>query len=166
MDCHVPDDLNDHCYRTKYEFIGEDEELGKRWFDMMSELHAPSQWLDCCWFVGVPLYIEGRGFEVDILKRPFLSPALFNGDYDAYKNLLDHTLEEGDYLMSSSMKTGQHWVYEIMCMLLAGKATYTAQGKEASWIDIVPIEQMYQEHEKPRVLSTHITPGWLPEGFL
>ena len=95
-----------------------------------------------------------------------MSPALFNGDYDAYKNLLDHTLEEGDYLMSSSMKTGQHWVYEIMNMLLSGEAKYVAHGKEASWVDIAPMEKIYEEHKKPRVLCTHIAPGWLPGQFL
>lgn len=112
------------------------------------------------------MYDEGRGFVVDALRHPFLSPHLFNSDYDAFENLSHHTMEEGDYLLSCPMKTGQHWAFEIMSMLLAGEAKYVAHGKEASWFDIAPTEKLYKEHKKPRVLCTHITPGWLPEGLL
>ena len=76
-----------------------------------------------------------------------------------------NTMEKGDYLLCSPVKTGQHWVYEIMRMLLAGEATYKGHGKESLWIDMMPINKIYEEHKKPRILCTHITPGWLPEKF-
>lgn len=112
------------------------------------------------------MYDEGRGFIVDILRHPFASPGQFNTKCDAFESLTHLTMEEGDFLLSCPMKTGQHWVYEIMNMLLSGEAKYVAHGKEASWVDIAPMEKIYEEHKKPRVLCTHIAPGWLPGQFL
>lgn len=114
----------------------------------------------------MPLYEEASGFVVNTFKHPFVSPLDVNANYDALEDLRHHTMEKGDYLLSCPVKTGQHWVYDIMSMLVAGEATYREYGKESQWIDVAPINKIYEEHEKPRILCTHITPGWLPDKFL
>lgn len=103
---------------------------------------------------------------MDTFKCPIVSPKHLNANYDALGDLHHHTMEEGDFLLSCPVKTGQHWVYEIMSMLVAGEARYREDGKESQWMDIAPIDKIYEEHKKPRILCTHITPGWLPEKFL
>lgn len=74
-------------------------------------------------------------------------------------------MQKGDYLLSCPMKTGQHWVWEIMSMLKAGSATYIQSEKETSWIDVESLDDIYKGYENPRVLCTHLGLSWLPKSF-
>ena len=102
---------------------------------------------------------------VDSLKHHFAYPTHWVKDHDPFLAMRELTMEKGDFLLCSPMKTGQHWMWEIMNMLLAGKAEHIKYIKESSWIDVASMDDINQQCEKPRVLCTHIPVGWLPDAF-
>lgn len=111
------------------------------------------------------LELANTGFMINCLKRPFLIPTTIGKTHDIYDAMKGKQLEEGDCLQVCPIKAGQHWTYEILTMLLNGKAQYTSVLKEESWIDKVPIEDLQEALPRPRVLCTHLALGWLPDGF-
>ena len=56
-------------------------------------------------------------------------------------------------------------MYEIVSMLTRGTAKYDKLSREAVRLDIQPLEKILNTVPKPRVLGTHMPPGWLPEKF-
>ena len=75
------------------------------------------------------------------------------------------TMEEGDYLIVSPRKMGQHWMWEIMNMLLAGKAEYMNREKNNFFMDVLPMQKILKEYQPPRVLCTHMSVATIPGNF-
>ena len=113
----------------------------------------------------VALQASNAGFMVDCLKKPLLSPPSLNRSRDAYEEMKKQQMEEGDYLLVCPVKAGQHWTWEIMSMLIAGKAEYINSTKEFSWLDATPLDEIQKRYPKPRVLCTHVSLGWMPDSF-
>ena len=104
-------------------------------------------------------------FVVDCMRQPYNCSVNWNKDHDPFVELNETTMEEGDYLIVSPRKTGQHWMWEIMNMLLAGKAEYITKGKEKCFVEVLSMQKILEECEHPRVLCTHIPTGTLPKTF-
>ena len=102
------------------------------------------------------------GFLIDDLPLPTFSPSFFNHDVDSLSELRTTTMDEGDILLCCPTKTGQHWNFEIISMLLKGRAEYSTICKETSWMDIHPISMITKQVTPPRVLCTHLAMGCLP----
>ena len=107
----------------------------------------------------VPLFI------VDDLERPFGLPVLLNQDKDPIPDIKTMTMDEGDVLLCCPVKTGQHLNFEIISMLLSGKAEYADIVKEVAWVDIKPMSDIYSQVPQPRVICTHFGLSWLPTSF-
>ena len=104
-------------------------------------------------------------FIVDCMRQPYNCTVNWNKDHDPFAELNQTTMEEGDYLIIAPMKMGQHWMWEIMNMLLAGKAEYVTKGKEKCFIDVLSIRKVLDGVKPPRVVCTHIPTGTLPVNF-
>ena len=104
-------------------------------------------------------------FLIDDLERPCLLPVFMNREKDPIPDIKTMTMEEGDVLLCSPGKTGQHLNFEIISMLLAGKAEYSGIAKEATWIEIKPMSDIYSQVPQPRVMCTHLGLSWLPSTF-
>ena len=109
--------------------------------------------------------VSNTGFLVDCLKHPLVCPGGLNKDHDPFEEMKKRQMEEGDYLLVRPMKTGQHWMWEIMNMLIAGKAQYVKTDKDFSWLEGTPLDAIQERYAKPRVLCSHLALSWLPEGF-
>ncbi|XP_067934467.1 sulfotransferase 1B1-like [Watersipora subatra] len=79
--------------------------------------------------------------------------------YNTYK------WREEDILLASYPKTGTHFVWEILTMLLKGSSTVTQDSKNLSSIDIFPVTKMDEVYPSPRVLNTHYRLDVLPSQF-
>lgn len=102
---------------------------------------------------------------MDSLSLPFICPSFMNSKHDPFEPLKTKTMEEGDFLLYCPAKTGQHWTWEIMSMLVAGKAEYIYSGKVGSWIDVNKLENVYSRFSRPRVLCTHLSLSRIPDNF-
>jgi hypothetical protein len=58
--------------------------------------------------------------------------------------------------------SGTHWVWEIIVMLLQGRAEYHQYVREHIFLDAVPLSSV-DSLPSPRVFNTHIPFRWLPQ---
>lgn len=58
--------------------------------------------------------------------------------------------------------TGTHWVWEIITMLLKGKAEYHPLTREHVFLDLVDNLSSLDTLPSPRVFNTHMSYRWLP----
>ena len=56
---------------------------------------------------------------------------------------------------------GTHWVWEVISMLLAGRADYEPRAKELLMLDICPLPKL-NKLPAPRVLNSHLPFYMLP----
>ncbi|XP_012940329.1 sulfotransferase family cytosolic 1B member 1 [Aplysia californica] len=74
-------------------------------------------------------------------------------------------LRPDDVLLCGFCKTGCHWTWETMNMILREKAEYSAMGKGQGFLEMVPLS-MIETLASPRVLNTHLDFDRLPEDIL
>ncbi|XP_055998669.1 sulfotransferase 6B1-like isoform X2 [Ostrea edulis] len=67
-----------------------------------------------------------------------------------------------DVLLVTFPKCGTHWVWEIIGMLLKGKAEYQPLAREHLFLDSVEPSSL-DSLPSPRVFSTHLPFRWLPQ---
>ncbi|XP_060063202.1 sulfotransferase 1B1-like [Ylistrum balloti] len=79
---------------------------------------------------------------------------------DAIKNLKH---KDGDVLLDTFPKTGTHWTFEIMHMLVTGKAEYYPEKTLA--LEFEPIEKL-DNLESPRVHTSHLFPQHIPQSLI
>ncbi|XP_076452276.1 sulfotransferase 1 family member D1-like [Babylonia areolata] len=96
--------------------------------------------------VGIPVIFEEackRPMEdhVDLLKKMELSP--------------------DDVLLVAFAKSGTHWIWEVVSMLLTGKADYEKRTKEFAMMEATEIEQL-ESQPSPKVLNSHLPLRLLP----
>ncbi|KAK3093124.1 hypothetical protein FSP39_011381 [Pinctada imbricata] len=72
--------------------------------------------------------------------------------------------ENDDILICAYPKSGTHWLWEVTCMLLKGKAERIKRVKEDVMIEGMTKDR-YEKEPVPRVFNTHILFKYLPEDF-
>jgi hypothetical protein len=60
---------------------------------------------------------------------------------------------------------GTHWVWEIITMILKGKAEYEKRPKEVYMLEFQPVEKLSEE-KRPRIFNTHLFPNEVPTASL
>ncbi|XP_022297523.2 sulfotransferase 1B1-like [Crassostrea virginica] len=79
--------------------------------------------------------------------------------FEDIRNLDTHA---EDVIISSYPKSGSHWVWEIVGMLLRGEATYVKEGKESMFLEALDDLDTIHSMTSPRPLNTHVPFRWLP----
>ncbi|XP_046349328.2 sulfotransferase 1A1-like [Haliotis rufescens] len=81
---------------------------------------------------------------------------------DTLRTLKSRRLWNDDILLSTYPKSGTHWTWEILNMIVAGKAEYTKHWQNSAWLEYRTEEEL-EELASPRILHTHLLPRQLPE---
>ncbi|XP_062599952.1 sulfotransferase 1E1-like isoform X2 [Saccostrea cucullata] len=68
-----------------------------------------------------------------------------------------------DVLLAAFPKSGTHWLWEIICMLLKGKAEYVTEAKTTVFLEAIPDIRDINDLPSPRTLNTHVPYRWLPK---
>ncbi|XP_021340711.1 sulfotransferase family cytosolic 1B member 1-like [Mizuhopecten yessoensis] len=79
------------------------------------------------------------------------------------ESVIDMKYKKGDVLLATYPKSGTHWTYEILSMLLNGKAEYCQKHPLSFDHDT---QEEHDKLESPRLLVTHFYPKHLPRDFL
>ncbi|XP_046574264.1 sulfotransferase 1 family member D1-like [Haliotis rubra] len=78
------------------------------------------------------------------------------------KTMKSRPIRDDDIFLCSYPKSGTHWTWEILNMIVAGKAEYTKH-----WINSAALEHRtgegMEELASPRIIQTHLLPGHMPE---
>ncbi|XP_033728755.1 sulfotransferase 1A2-like [Pecten maximus] len=82
------------------------------------------------------------------------------GHLEAIKSL---KYKDGDVLLDTFPKTGTHWTFEIMHMLVTGKAEHYPNKTLA--LEFEPVET-HDNLESPRVHTTHMFPQHVPQTLI
>ncbi|XP_071086086.1 sulfotransferase 1C2-like [Haliotis cracherodii] len=81
---------------------------------------------------------------------------------DRSRTLKSRRLREDDILLCTFPKSGTHWTWEILNMIVAGKAEYAKHWQNSAWLEYRTEEEL-EELTSPRILHTHVLPRQLPE---
>jgi len=106
---------------------------------------------------------DANGATIRVFKKgDKLYPAFGGEKLASVKHL---TIRDSDILLAGYPKTGAHWMYEIMYMLVTGKRETSKYGKDlGGFIDPLP-NVIIDSLPSPRVLNTHFSYEELPDGI-
>lgn len=71
-------------------------------------------------------------------------------------------VRDDDICICAFPSSGTHWFWEIICMLLNGKAMYLTGTKEQDMMEFL-MPEVFEKRQSPRILNTHLRPKYLPE---
>ncbi|XP_048247070.1 sulfotransferase 1C2-like [Haliotis rufescens] len=100
------------------------------------------------------------GVNVDLVMLDgFVQPAIL---VDKLKTVKYVPIREDDILLCTYPKSGTHWTWEILNMIVAGKAEYAKHWQNSAWLEYRTEEEL-AELASPRILHTHLRPSQLPD---
>nr|XP_022286719.1 sulfotransferase 1C4-like [Crassostrea virginica] len=67
-----------------------------------------------------------------------------------------------DVIITAFPRSGTHWTWEIVNMLLTQNDEYTDKTKETAFLEFVDDLNKVEHIPSPRILNTHVPYGWLP----
>ncbi|XP_022301726.2 sulfotransferase 1B1-like [Crassostrea virginica] len=70
--------------------------------------------------------------------------------------------KKDDVLLAIYPKSGSHWVWETVSMILKRKAEYSKEPKEFLFLEGVPDLDVVRNLPSPRPMNTHLPYRWLP----
>ncbi|XP_025092463.1 sulfotransferase 1A1-like [Pomacea canaliculata] len=70
-------------------------------------------------------------------------------------------VRDDDVFICAFAKSGTHWTWEVVNMLLSGKAEYQKQKKETMMLEVTEVETI-EALPSPRVLNSHLPARMLP----
>ncbi|XP_061179025.1 sulfotransferase 1B1-like [Saccostrea echinata] len=90
-------------------------------------------------------------------------PPLVKDAKGRFEEIRDLHCRKDDVLLVIYPKSGTHWVWEIVCMLLKKKAEYMKETKEFFFLEAIPDMSVVHNLASPRPLNTHVPYRWLPK---
>ncbi|XP_055996320.1 sulfotransferase 1E1-like [Ostrea edulis] len=97
----------------------------------------------------------------DMILPPF--PPLLEDAKKRFQEMRNLECRKDDVILATYPKSGTHWVWEIVCMLLKNKAEYSKETKEFLFLEAVPDISIVDNVSSPRPLNTHAPYRWLPK---
>ncbi|XP_048730848.2 sulfotransferase 1E1-like isoform X2 [Ostrea edulis] len=79
-----------------------------------------------------------------------------------FEEIRNLACRKDDIILVTYPKSGTHWVWEIICMLLKNKAEYSKEVKEFLFLEAIPDLSILDNIPSPRPLNTHLPYRWLP----
>ncbi|KAL3843153.1 hypothetical protein ACJMK2_021104 [Sinanodonta woodiana] len=117
--------------------------------------------------------VDGNGRKIPIVAvgkshfpLGFINYRIPNCDIVGHlKDIHNLSMRNDDVLLCAFMKSGTHWLWEIVQMLLRGNTEYETRTKLSAMIDIRTPEEL-DAIASPRVLNTHLPVDKLPNDVL
>ncbi|XP_067668063.1 uncharacterized protein [Haliotis asinina] len=81
---------------------------------------------------------------------------------ESLKTMKSRPVREDDIFLCSYPKSGTHWTWEMLHMIVAGKAEYTKHWKNSTALERRTEEEL-EELASPRIIQTHLLPRQMPE---
>uniref|UniRef100_K1PIV5 Estrogen sulfotransferase n=1 Tax=Magallana gigas TaxID=29159 RepID=K1PIV5_MAGGI len=90
-------------------------------------------------------------------------PPLIQDAKQRFEEIQNLQYRKDDILLVNYPKSGTHWLWEILHMILKQKAEYSKEPKEFFFLEAMPDISMVQNMASPRTLNTHVPYRWLPK---
>ncbi|XP_062599950.1 sulfotransferase 1B1-like [Saccostrea cucullata] len=103
-----------------------------------------------------------RFVEYDGMHLPPFVP-LLKDPKERFEEIRDMECRKDDVIIAAYSKSGTHWIWEVVCMLLKGKAEYAKETKEYLFLEAIPDMSVVHNLASPRPLNTHIPYRYLPK---
>lgn len=102
-----------------------------------------------------PVIFDGMGLP------PF--PPLLQDAKKRFEEIRNMEYRNDDIILAIYPKSGTHWVWEIVSMLLKQKAEYSKEIKELFFLEALPDLSIVDSMASPRAVNTHLPYRWLPK---
>ncbi|XP_067670034.1 sulfotransferase 1C2A-like [Haliotis asinina] len=102
------------------------------------------------------------GFNLDLVVHDGLVQAKFM--VDKIKRAKTFAIREDDIFLCTYPKSGTHWTWEILNMIVAGKAEYTKHWLNSAYLESRTKEEL-EKLESPRIIHTHLLPSQMPDAI-
>ncbi|XP_062597838.1 sulfotransferase 1 family member D1-like, partial [Saccostrea cucullata] len=90
-------------------------------------------------------------------------PHLIEDAEKRFKEIRNLECRKDDIILATYPKSGTHWIWEIVCMILKKKAEYMKETKEFQFLEALPDMSIVNNLASPRPLNTHVPYRWLPK---
>lgn len=98
----------------------------------------------------------------DGMNMPPLRPLRENAE-KRFTEIRDLECMKDDIILATYSKSGTHWIWEVVCMLIKGTTEYTKETKEFFFLEAIPDLDVVHNLPSPRPLNTHLPYRWLPK---
>lgn len=98
----------------------------------------------------------------DGMNMPPLRPLRENAE-KRFTEIRDLECMKDDIILATYSKSGTHWIWEVVCMLIKGNTEYTKEIKEFFFLEAIPDLDVVHNLPSPRPLNTHLPYRWLPK---
>ncbi|XP_059146857.1 uncharacterized protein LOC131934755 [Physella acuta] len=102
---------------------------------------------------------DAAGCELKLFSLDDKLVVPFGGN--SYRKVRDVTLRQDDVMLIGYPKTGCHWTWEVLNMMVNKRAETSKFGKVLSFLEEVPLS-LLENTPSPRVLNSHLWWGYLP----
>ncbi|KAH9525806.1 Sulfotransferase cytosolic 1B member 1 [Bulinus truncatus] len=112
-------------------------------------------------------FIDSAGVT-DAAGKPIRYSKMANGGLyppfgeENIKRIKTTKLRPDDVILCGFPKSGCHWTWEILNMIIKGKGEYSKLGKSEGFLEVSPPE-MLEAYQSPRILNTHAPFHELPK---
>ncbi|CAG2208059.1 SULT1 [Mytilus edulis] len=101
--------------------------------------------------------------EWDGISYPSFIPFREKGAEKAIQDIMGFKSRESDILLATHCKSGTHWIYEIMQMLLRNTTELEKGAKSNSMLEGISDLSSLDSIPSPRILDTHCSFKYLPK---
>ncbi|XP_052066941.1 sulfotransferase 1B1-like isoform X1 [Mytilus californianus] len=101
--------------------------------------------------------------EFEGIRYPPAPPFREKGVEKALQDILHFQSRESDLLICTYPKSGTHWIFEIINMLLRNKTELDTQCKVSTMIEFISDFTVLDKLESPRLLNSHCLFNYLPK---
>ncbi|CAG5129585.1 unnamed protein product [Candidula unifasciata] len=101
---------------------------------------------------------DGNTLQVGVLDGRLVPPF---GE-KSFRKIRDMAIRDDDIILVGYPKTGCHWTWEVLSMIVAGKAGHSVMGKNVCFMEVAPLDLLDQVPSR-RILNTHVWFDYFPK---
>ncbi|XP_005111033.1 sulfotransferase 1A1 [Aplysia californica] len=121
-------------------------------------------------------FVNAEVLERARKKLELIESTLFDGIRFAYfdglvkdvdetmRHISKAKLRESDVLSCGYMRSGNHWIFEIVSMILTQNVQFSKELLENSFLEFLndKVDQLLEALPEPKIITSHLRPNYLP----